>query len=117
MANGEVFGACFYVGHNTCSSGFPTMLSGCLKPHMQSLLSDTASYCLQMPPYHTLLCMFCSKVESKIGKCLQNDREIRVTAQSGLYFCASHTIHLRNSVSPSGVLVNAIWMDSTTSAT
>jgi hypothetical protein len=56
---------------------------------MQHLLSDTASYCLQTL-HHT----------GKIGKCLQNDREIRVAAQSGLYFGASHTIDLRKSVSP-----------------
>jgi hypothetical protein len=57
------------------------------------LLASTTSY-------RTLLCMFCSEIESKPGRCLRNNREIRVGAQNGLYFCASHTVHLRKSVSP-----------------
>jgi hypothetical protein len=70
MANAKVFGALqHHVRHNTRSFGFLIKLSGCLqkfdrphilpKSHMQYLLSDIASCCLQnTTPHRTILCMF-----------------------------------------------------------
>ena len=105
---------------------FPDML---LKPHMQYLLSDIAPYCLQTL-HHTchvnqipsLITHFSRDNTAPSSARFVQDWEVSSErsrnqggAQSRLFLCFPHD-PLRKSVSPSGLLVNAIWMDSTTLA-